>query len=1071
MKKLLLSVIALFSFVCLFAADVALVKNGKAMAVIVIENDNVSTKKAGEELQQMLEKRTGAKLQILSAKDKIPAGMIPVYLGLSARTAKLGADEKKLKYDAYFFKVTPDYVVIAGRDIPQTNEGYHGHNFIYCNYQHHYYAYGEKGTLNGVYKSLEKYAGNRHYMPGELGEIVPRSPDFVLPVTEYINAPAFRERYVWGVYFKTASVDYMRWYYRMCSGGQNNNINHSYRGMQKYKDSNPEFFALIGGQRDFKNLSTANQFGNLCMTNPEGIKKFASHAQKFFDRNPTYNTYPVVPQDGMYKICECANCRKLYSPHLGHTGRFSNAVFYHAAEIAKILAKTHPGKMIGTLAYEGYRVPPEMDLPPNLAVRICYTRQSLRDPKQKKLVEDAIKGFHKKKVPILVWTYPLFNHRPPMRGLPIFYPAIMQENIRFNRDHGVVGEFSEGGYSGGTGDSAVRGGTFAFPGTTHLNDYIRCQLMWDPDLDMKATLEEYYRLFYGPAAAEMKEYWTTGEKLFMKYGEATMYTTEDLKMFEAILKRAAAKAPAGSVYAKRIQLIRDEVTPIFKTMYMLRSKGKFFGVSYTKEEIPMEYNIDGVWKHAREYTLTFKDGRTVPGKDKTKLYALANDKGLAFHVICNEQNPGKLIALAGKRDEVGKAWRDDCLEFFIVTADRKENRHYFVTAKGQVVDAKRTIDVNVADWAWNGGMKVKTVIDKKSHTYTVFIPWSDLGCTFNDLPKTLFQLFRRQNNGDYKNVIYQSLFPTTGFHNYSPEYFAPIEFLGDENRLHNGNFEEFASPESFVGWAGHNVKTQDRVFEGKFAVRLAGNKSGNQSLYSGKIAVTEDCDYSLTLRHYGTAAFVYVLFYDKNGKGVEDPARKFFWTNNSKAWRTVVFQGRVPAKAVACSIVLRNFSAGKAGGSWIDNVEFRGGVKFLPQNPNFRNGSFETLAPDGKPANWSRPCNLETSAVEGKYAVRVSGKGGPMISSGKFAVTGGSDFQLKAIHFGSGGYIYVICYDANGKNLGAPYYYVPETSVWKRCSIAGKLPANAVKCEILLRNFTPSAANGTWFDDIKFYSK
>jgi hypothetical protein len=95
MKKLLLSVILSFSFLCLSAADVALVKNGKAKAVIVVENDNVSTKKAGEELQQMLEKRTGAKLQILTAKDKIPAGMIPVYLGLSARTAKLGADEKK----------------------------------------------------------------------------------------------------------------------------------------------------------------------------------------------------------------------------------------------------------------------------------------------------------------------------------------------------------------------------------------------------------------------------------------------------------------------------------------------------------------------------------------------------------------------------------------------------------------------------------------------------------------------------------------------------------------------------------------------------------------------------------------------------------------------------------------------------------------------------------------------------------------------------------------------------------------------------------------------------------------
>ena len=1070
MKKLLTAAITLLAVHVSFA-DVALVKDGKAKAVIVIEKDNVSTKKAGEELQDMLEQRTGAKLQIISAKDQIPSGMIPVYLGLSDRTAKLGADETKLKYDAYFFKATPEYVVIAGRDIPQTDERYYGQTFIYCNYEHHYYAYGEKGTVNGVYKILEKYAGNRHYMPGKLGDIVPKSPDFILPETEYINAPAFAERYVWGVRFKTATVDYMRWYYRMCSGGQNNHINHNYRNMKKYKDTNPEYFALIGGKRDFDNLSTANHFGSLCLTNKEGIKQFAAHAQAFFDRSPNYTTYPCVPQDGMFKICECAECQKLYSPHLGHTGRFSNAVFHHAAEIAKIIAKTHPGKRIGTLAYEGYRVPPEMDLPPNLAVRICYQRQELRDPKKKELVETAIKGFHKKKVPILVWTYPLFNHRPPLRGLPIFYPAIMQENIKFNRDHGVVGEFSEGGYSGGTGDSVVRGGEFGFPGTTHLNDYIRCQLMWDPDLDMKAVLDEYYTLFYGPAAAEMKEYWTTGEKLFLKYGESTMYTTEDLQLFEDILKRAAAKVPADSPYGKRIRLIQDEVGPIFQTMYKLRAKGKFFGVSYIKEEIPMDYSIDSVWKHAREYRLTFKDGSTVPAKDRTTLYALANDKGLALHVKCNEMNPDKMILRAKKRDEVGPAWQDDCLEFFLVTADRKENRHYFVTASGIMVDAKRVIDENVADWAWNGGMKSKTSIGKTSHNYTIFIPWSDLGCTLQTLPKTLFQIFRRQNHGDYKKVVYQSLFPTTGFHNYSPEYFAPIEFLGDENRLENGNFEQVDANGKLVGWSGSCTIVKDQVDEGTNAVKLAGQKKMNQSIYSEKFSVMEDCDYSLTLRHYGTAGFVYVTFYDQKGKGVADPARQFFWTNESKGWRTVVFQGRVPANAVQAAVVLRNFTAGKSGGSWFDSVEFRGGVKMILPNPNFKNGSFEELASDGKPAHWGRPCNLELNAANGKYAVRVSRKQNSVLYSSKFDVTGGSDFQLKLNHRGSEGYIYVISYGSNGKSLKSPFYSIAKSQDWKSRTITGKLPEDAVKCSILLRNFNATLDNGSWFDDIQFFSK
>ena len=134
-KKLLLLCLCTFTFLNMFAQNqVFLVKNGRANAVIIIENENISTKKAGEELQEMLLKRTGAKLEIISAKSPIPTGMIPVYLGLSPKTAGLGADEKQLPYDGYFFKATKEYVVIAGRDIPQTDEAYAGHTFINIRY-------------------------------------------------------------------------------------------------------------------------------------------------------------------------------------------------------------------------------------------------------------------------------------------------------------------------------------------------------------------------------------------------------------------------------------------------------------------------------------------------------------------------------------------------------------------------------------------------------------------------------------------------------------------------------------------------------------------------------------------------------------------------------------------------------------------------------------------------------------------------------------------------------------------------------------------------------------------------
>ena len=1078
MKKLLFFGVVLLSSAMLFAANnVALIKGGKAKSVIVIENDNVSTKKAGEELQEMMERRTGAKVQVISAKDQIPAGMIPIYLGLSERTKKLGVDEKSLKYDGYFFKATPEYVVIAGRDNPQTNEAISGHTFIVCNYKLNYYGYGEKGTVNGVYKILEKFAGNRHYMPHPLGDVVPKSPDFELPISQHTDAPAFKERYFYGVWFRDGNPDFLRWYYRVCHGGQNNSINHSYNRMfHKYKKTNPEYFAMIGGKRDLKDLSTANMFGNLCMTNKEGIKAFAKLAQEFFDKNPNYSTFAVVPQDGLFKICECADCQKLASPHLGKNGRFANAVFYHAAEIAKIVGKTHPDKLIGTLAYAGYRVPPEMELPPNLAVRICYRRQELRDPVRKKEIEDSIRGYAKKNVPVLVWTYELFNYRPPMRGIPVFYPNILQQNIKFNRDNGVIGEFSESTFQAGAGDQDVKErAQAAFPGFTHLNNYVRAQLLWNPDLDLKALLDEYYTLFYGPAAAEMRLFWETAEKLFLKNGEATAYTTEDLELFLKILNDAEKKTTPESIYGQRVRFIHNEIKPFFKTMFRLRDKSKFLGVTVVKEDIPIDFSLNSVWKHARVTKLAYKNGLTnIPKQNETFLYTIANEKGLGLHVLCKEPDVSKLQARYMVRDDRENMWLDDCLELFLVTSDRRENRHYIINCGGNIVDGSRTVDIGVADWDWTTKMNLKIVKGKGEYSYTMIIPWEDLNMTFKELPELRFQLFRRQTFGSERNGTYYTAFPAMGYHNYSPEYFGPIKFMSSENRLPNGNFEKLDSKGKLADWTGHNTPAVQKGSEGKSCAKISGMKKGEaQTIYSARIPVMGNTDFEFNFRYMGSASYAYLLFYDKNNKRVVYGNDRPEWLVGRNDWTYKSIQGRVPANAVSVMVAFRNFDGGTSGGAWFDSVQFLGGTKYMKQNPGFTNGSFETLNKNGNLVGWSKPFNLEkTGAADGSNAIRVAAKNNDWLMSDKMNVRGGTEYKLNLKHRGSAGFVYFFFYNAQGKQIGdAKYHWINEGKAWKDVSFGGKFPAEAVKCAIGLRNFKADIDKGAWFDKLEFFTE
>ena len=926
MKKSLI-LLFLVSAAMLCAGSVKLINNGTANLAVVVEDDkNPVLKMAGEELTMHLKKRSGAAIPVVSASAKIPENVYPIYLGLSDRTKKLGADEKKIKYDGYFLKVTDKYMVIAGRDKPLTREPYDGHTFIYGNKKLGIYMYGEKGTLNGVYKFLEKYAGVRHYMPGELGSIIPESKQFEVPELEQYFAPAFRTRGFTGIYFGKLddNADFPYWHHRMCAGGERSPINHSFRRMRKYKDTNPEYFALINGQRDFLNLSTANRFGNLCMTNKEGIKAFAKLAANFFDRNPEFVVYPIVPQDGMFKVCECENCQKLRSPEKGYNGLHSNLVFHHAIGIANELKKTHPDKVIGVLAYERYRMAPDMDIPDNMHVCICYRRQDLRDPVKKKEIESTIKAFAAKKAQIQLWTYPIYNHIPQLRGLPIFYPAIMKENILVNLNNSVIGEKAQGDYRSGGGDQVVKtNGSVGIPFSTHLNDYVRCQLLWDPYQDVNAMLEEYYTLFFGPAAAEMKAFWTTAEELFMKRGEATVYTTEDIELFEKLLAVAVKKVDPNTVYGKRVIGTQKEFAPFFKTMKDIRSGGRSVGIPVVKQEIPMEYSKDSVWKYARKHRLVHKSGRSIDGGSATDMYLIANEKRIGMYLYAREPNPAKLVRKTTERDHPS-TWKDDCFEFFFVSKDRKTNLHYMVTAGGNIMDGRRDIDIHVIDWSFTSGMKLKQSQGKDYWTTLIFLPWKDLDCTLDTVPEMLFQIYRRQTGGNLISADYHVLFSSTAFHNYSPEFFGSMNFYSPENKIKNSSFEE-VSPEGYpVSWSKRKV-ISDQAVTGKNGVMLNNRSNEFYEIVTSPFPVVEGKEYTLHYSQKGAASYGYVLFFGANKKAIVEPGQKFHYSGDKKDWTFHSYQGRAPKGAATAKVIIRSFEKNPDKNTLIDDVEFYSG--------------------------------------------------------------------------------------------------------------------------------------------------
>ena len=764
---------------CAAALNAAvLFSGGKATSSIVIEKDaSEPVMRAASELALWLEKSSGGiKFEIA---DEPKTGLTPIYLGKSKFATEHGFNPDALKPDGYFIKSTDDYLIIAGRD-------YKGGPFPGIihpqrvqetwNNELKLSAFGEMGTLNGVARTLEEFAGIRWYMTGDLGTVVPTLKKLKIPKLEKTNAPDFEYRYPWFCNFPDSPRDVL-WYRRVGFGALAPiSINHSYVIMQKYRDSHPEYFALIDGKRDFDRLSVVIGGGNFCLSNKELQDRWVEHICSFFERNPDQMLYPLCPNDGVLRICECPECQAQLSPELGETGKFSNYVWTFTDKIARRVAERCPGKMVGTFAYEKYRVVPTKpaEIALNVAVMICYTRQKLADPEKKAEVLEALNGWSKKTKNLYLWTYPIYDYWMPWRGMPRFYPKLLQENFRLIHKLGVRGEFLESEFSSGAGDPVAQNGygTIAYPGLSHLTAYLSVKLLWDADANVDAILKEYYKLFYGKGGDAMKRFWMLAEKVFLANYQADhpikVYTPELIGKFYALLDEASSKVKNDSLEYKRIALIRSEMQPFTQALINMAEKRTL--VAKKVSSLTITNDLDGtVWKDALKYDLLAKDG--TPAVYETKMFAAADDEGLGITVICMEKEMDKLT-VRSKTDE-DTVWDDDSIEIFFEGVDGTNGHQFILTANGVLWDGSWKERKGPVDTKWKSNTKSATWKLADRWIAQVIIPWADLGVTGEPNGKLVANVYRNRVCG--KTAVHATFNPTMSSHHRETELFGKLE--------------------------------------------------------------------------------------------------------------------------------------------------------------------------------------------------------------------------------------------------------------------------------------------------------
>ena len=203
-----------------------------------------------------------------------------------------------------------------------------------------------------------------------------------------------------------------------------------------------------------------------------------------------------------------------------------------------------PKKKILCGAYSTYRLPPlSIDkLPDNVLVQITNGRpiREMDDESNERAAELRRQWQEKTNNPLsLTLNYTPFTSRGEYR--PQYWPHVIARGLR-----DVKGQV----WREDVWLSWDKGG-LDHPGMSHLNPYVMSQLWWDPDQDVDVLLLEYYRLFYGPAAAEMQAFIEFCELHYAELGENAVVTSQALALFD----QAKARAPSDSVYGRRIALV------------------------------------------------------------------------------------------------------------------------------------------------------------------------------------------------------------------------------------------------------------------------------------------------------------------------------------------------------------------------------------------------------------------------------------------------------------------------------------------------------------------------------------
>jgi len=488
---------------------VVIVRDGQARAVVYVADRNPSAtlKRLVDEMVEVIRLSTGATLERVAQPP--PADRPAIVIGDCGETRKAGIAAAKIPIEGFVVKTAPSRVFLVGstQALPAGSD--------------RWAQWSNEGTAWAVADFLERFVGVRWYWPAELGgRSISPTKSLVVPPLHYRDQPVFRMRLFhpsdgWRLPAKARWFDKgplpfaagaipegvdkvdMAAYLPLLRDGNSwpylikvHEPQLLWRNPPAWLEAHKAIFALKkDGSRNFKML---------CYGSPKTLEYLLKGCRERWDGRDYPDVYPswvtatcvtVSPADLPYE-CLCLACRAALAK-----GGTSLVVGLFVKRMCEEVKKRWPDKRVIYLPYWNYqKCPEQVEFPDNLEVQACTTggpMALMRQPGARQATERNLRAWSAKigDRPITVWDYS--DRGNGWTYGPVQYPHLVRDFYQTNRNY-IAGVF-------------LNGGILSDWTTSAPTLYVWMKVLWNPQLDVDAVLDEMCRRLYGKASATVRE--------------------------------------------------------------------------------------------------------------------------------------------------------------------------------------------------------------------------------------------------------------------------------------------------------------------------------------------------------------------------------------------------------------------------------------------------------------------------------------------------------------------------------------------------------------------------------------